>query len=59
MNNEHKFLITYGLHNFVTFAPGDGRHIFTIHDRESQKMIRHAMTLITESYGVSADIRIA
>jgi hypothetical protein len=45
MSNEHNFLITYGLHNFVTHAESDGKHIFTIHGIESQKLISHAKSL--------------
>lgn len=59
MSNEHKFLITYGLQNFVTFAPTDGKSTFTIQGHESQKMVSHAMTLIAESYGTSADIQLS
>jgi len=59
MSNENKFLITYGLQNYVTFAPASGKRIFTIQDRESQKMVSHAMTLIAENYGASADIQLA
>lgn len=59
MSNENRFLITYGLQHFVTFTPGDGKNIFTIHDRESQEMIRHAMTLISENIGTSVDIQVS
>ena len=59
MSNEHNFLITYGLHNFVTHAQSKGRHIFTIHGMESRKMISHAKSLIAGSYGKTADIQVA
>jgi len=56
MNNEQSFLITYGLHNFVTHAQSEGKHIFTIRGMESQKLISHAKSLIAGSYGHAADI---
>ena len=59
MSNEHNFLITYGLHNFVTHAQSEGKHIFTIHRLESQKLIRHAKSIIAGSYGNAADIQVA
>ena len=58
MSNEHNFLITYGLHNFVTHARSEGRHLFTIHGMESQKLIGHAKSLIDGSYGKTADIQV-
>jgi len=58
MSNENKFLITYGLHNFVTYAQSEGKHIFTIHGMESQKLISHAKSLIAGSYGNAADIQV-
>ncbi len=59
MSNEHNFLIIYGLHNFVTHAQSEGKHIFTIHGMESQKLISHAKSLIAGSYGNAADIQVA
>ncbi len=59
MSNEHRFLITYGLHNFVTHAECEGKHIFTIRGIESQKLISHAKSLITGRYGSSAHIQVA
>ena len=59
MSNEHDFLITYGLHNFVTHAQSEGTHIFTIRCTESQKLISHAKSLIAGSYGDAADIQVA
>ena len=59
MSNEHNFLITYGLHNFVAHVQSEGKHIFTIHGMESQKLIRHAKSLIAESYGHAAHIQVA
>ncbi len=59
MSNEQGFLITYGLHNFVTHAQSEGKHIFTIHGMGSQKLIRHAKSIIAGSYGNAADIQVA
>ncbi len=59
MNNEHEFLVTYGLHNFVTHAQSEGKHIFTICGTESQKLISHAKSLIAGSYGNTAHIQVA
>ena len=59
MSNEQKFLITYGLHNFVTHAQSEGRHTFTICDMESQKLISHAKSLIAARYGNAAHIQVA
>lgn len=59
MSNEHKFLITYGLHNFVSYARSAGKHVFTIRGMESQKLIRHAKSLITGHYGNTAKIQVA
>ncbi|MCW8915436.1 MAG: hypothetical protein OQK24_06220 [Magnetovibrio sp.] len=57
MDTEHNFLITYGLHNFVTHTQRAGKHIFTIRTMESQKMISHARSLIAGNYR-TADIRV-
>ncbi len=59
MSNETNFLITYGLHHFVTHAQSAGKHIFTISGRESQKLIRHAKSLIAGRYGDAARIQVA
>ncbi len=59
MSREQNFLVTYGLHNFVTHALKRGRHAFFIQSRESRMMISHAKTLIEESFGETADIRMA
>lgn len=57
MITENNFLITYGLHNYVTFAQSSGKHTFTIRRGESKKMIRHAKSLIQGRYGNSARIQ--
>ncbi|HEY9079896.1 hypothetical protein [Magnetovibrio sp.] len=59
MSKEENFLIRYALHNFVTCAFNRGRRVFTIKCKESQTMIRHATYLIKESFGDSADIKLA
>ena len=57
MNNPQNFLITYGLHNFVTHAQKKKKHTFFIRGQESQTMIGHATHLIKESYGETTDIQ--
>jgi hypothetical protein len=59
MTTEQKFLITYGLQHFVTFTQPDGEPTFTIQGEESQKMIRHATSLIQGSYGKPAHIQVS
>ena len=59
MSNGHNFLITYGLHNFVTHVLDGGKHTFIIRDMKSQKMINHAKALIMGSYGVSTQVKVA
>jgi len=56
MKNEDKFLITYGLQNFVTVTANNEKSIFAIEERQSRKMVSHAKMLISETYGPSADI---
>ena len=58
MSTEHKFLITYGLHNFVTFSQPTGKRTFTIQGLETQKMIGHARSLIQGNYGESVLIQV-
>ena len=58
MNKENTFLITYGLHNFVTHAKDGNKSVFTICGLEGQKMIRHATSLITGNYGETAAIQV-
>lgn len=59
MSNGQNFLITYGLHNFVTHALDGGKHTFIIRGMESQKMINHAKSLIQGSYGASTQVKVA
>lgn len=58
MSTEHKFLITYGLHNFVTFSHPTGQRTFTIQGLENQKMIGHVRSLIQGNYGESVRIHV-
>ncbi|MEQ9554534.1 MAG: hypothetical protein RIG67_02115 [Rhodospirillales bacterium] len=62
MTTEQHFLITYGLHNFVSHSPAPasvpGRDAFVIRRREGADMVRHATSLIEGSYGDRAEIRL-
>jgi hypothetical protein len=58
MKNENNFLISYGLHSFVTHAKEGNRAVFTICAREGKKMIRHATSLISECYGETAAVQV-
>ncbi len=59
MSREQNFLITYGLHNFVTYSRKHGKHAFFIKSQERQKMINHAKALIVGSFGEAAGIHVA
>ena len=59
MSREQNFLVTYGLHNFVTYTSKHGKHAFSIKSKESQNMISHAKALIEGSFGKTADIQVA
>lgn len=59
MIRAQNFLVTYGLHNFVTYSQKRGKHVFYIQDKEGQNMIRHAKALIEGSFGKSANIQVA
>lgn len=59
MKNEDTFLITYGLHSYVTHARVSGQSVFTIGAPAGQKMIRHARSLLANNFGKSAAIRVA
>jgi len=58
MSREQNFLVTYGLHNFVTYTPKHGAHSFFIRGSERQKMIRHAKSLIEGTFGETVDIQV-
>jgi len=58
MNNAQKFLITYGLHHFVTHSQINAKHAFVISGTEHSHLIRHAGNLITEMFREPADIQI-
>lgn len=59
MKNADNFLITYGLHSYVTHAQIGGRSVFTIGAPAGRKMIRHAKTLLSDTFGSGAAIRVA
>lgn len=56
MNNENNFLITYGLHYYVSYARDGEKCVFTICREEGQKMTRHAASLIAGRYGANTNI---
>lgn len=58
MPKEETFLVTYGLHSFVTHARPAGCSVFTIGAQAGRKMVRHATGLIADRYGRSAVIRV-
>lgn len=58
MSNPQNFLITYGLHNFVSHIQENNKHVFLIMGSESQKMICHAENLITRCFNEAVDIHI-
>ncbi len=58
MRNPQKFLITYGLHNFVGHSQKNNKHVFFIGSSESRKMICHAENLITRCFNEAADIHV-
>ena len=57
MNTYQNFLITYGLHNFVTHTQQKKKHTFFIRHKEGQKMAAHAMDLIKGNFGETTDIQ--
>lgn len=59
MTKPNTFLITYGLHNFVTHAQNGERHVFTIRGAGNAKLVRHAQDLIAGSFGSAAHIQTA
>jgi hypothetical protein len=59
MNNADNFLITYGLHTYVTHSSVGGQSVFTIGAPAGGKMIRHATSLLAGRFGKSASIRVA
>lgn len=58
MKNEDTFLITYGLHSYVTHARVGGRTVFTICAPANPKMVRHAKSLLTGNFGGAAAIQV-
>jgi len=60
MSNEQIFLIRYGLHNFVTHVQTSRKQsTFFIEKTESQNMVGHALTLIKDRFGDSANVQFA
>ncbi|MBO6946559.1 MAG: hypothetical protein JJ855_01170 [Rhodospirillales bacterium] len=59
MSKENTFLVRYGLNPFVSHARDEGRSVFTIRSSENGKMIRHARSLIVDSYGEATAIHVA
>lgn len=59
MTTEQRFLITYGLHHFVSFAQSGCKPTFTIQGAQGMKMINHAKSLIQASYGKPAHIQVS
>lgn len=59
MTREENFLITYGLHNFVTVTNQRRATAFTISGTEGPGMIRHATNLIRGAYGDATPIHTA
>jgi hypothetical protein len=57
MPKEETFLVTYGLHSFVTHACPAGYSVFTIGTWAGRKMVRHAAGLIVDTYGQGAIIQ--
>ena len=58
MTTETKFLIRYGLQNYVRHTLDGERHTFVIHDQSNPKLVGHAKSLITSNFGNRADIQI-
>ncbi len=58
MKNEDTFLITYGLHSYVSHARVGDRSVFTIRAPAGAKMVRHAQTLLKGNFGTAAAIRV-
>lgn len=63
MNTPQRFLVTYGLHNFVTCAACDNKAdvhpVFSIDRLGNPKLISHAKSLIEGAFGPFARIVIA
>lgn len=56
MKHENRFLIRYGLHNVVHHLTEGDRSIFVIHDQTNPKLVGHAKSIISNTFGNSADI---
>ncbi|SCA55775.1 hypothetical protein MTBPR1_120081 [Candidatus Terasakiella magnetica] len=58
MSSEQKFLVKYGIHNFVSYTENRGKFTFFICQNEREGMISHAKMLIQGGYGEATDIRL-
>ena len=58
MTTETKFLIRYGLQNVVRHTNDGNRSTFVIHDQTNPKLVGHAQSIISNTFGNSADILI-
>lgn len=58
MSTEQNFLITYGLHNFVTCAEKNKKRVFFIKHLMGNDMIHHAKSLIKGSFGKDTNIQV-
>ena len=56
MTQPNTFLITYGLHNFVTHRQNADGLVFTIAGSGNPKLVRHAHDLIAGTFGPAAQI---
>lgn len=59
MSKTQTFLITYGLHNFVSCTDIAGKPVFSIKKQQGDKMIGHAKALIMGAFGPMAAITLA
>jgi hypothetical protein len=58
MIDPQDFLVTYGLHNFVSHTKTNNRHVFFIMGSESRKMICHAERLIAGCFNENAETQV-
>jgi len=58
MSKEQIFLVTYGLHNFVTHDRTGATPGFCIRSKEGLTMTRHAKGLIEDSFGDATEIHV-
>jgi len=58
MTVDSSFLITFGLHHFVSHSVSNGENHFIVDGSESQTMISHAKKIIGEMFGAPAVISV-